>query len=159
MQNKNIIIKKLIEYLSKTSIGEDIQYILEGKQEINKLSNTLLSHIIKFELATNGEPKRGWLITIKNKISDILLNEWFQNKNKTFKYDTLKYPLNNFNRIYSKTKENFNLKLSNNQVEFPDVCPEDKKNKIESKYKWIVDQIIDNNDNVNNEINDYFEIK
>jgi len=159
MQNKNIIIKKFIEYLSKTTIGEDIQYILESKKDVNKLSINLLSHIIKFEIATNSEPKRGWLVTIKNKISDILLNEWFQNKNKEFKYDILKYPLNNFNKVYNTTKTNFNSNLSNNQIEFPNICPEDKKYTIEAKYNWIVDQIVDDNENIINDINDYFKIK
>ena len=159
MQNKNILVKKIVEYLSKTTIGEDIQFILESKKDINKLSINLLSHIIKFEIATNSEPKRGWLVTIKNRITNILLNEWFQNKNKNFKYDILKYPLNNFNKIYNNAKDNFNSKLSNNQIPFPDTCSEDKKNAIEAKYNWVIDQIVDDNENINNDINNYFKTK
>jgi hypothetical protein len=67
--------------------------------------------------------------------------------------------LNNFNKVYNTTKTNFNSNLSNNQIEFPNICPEDKKYTIEAKYNCIVDQIVDDNENIINDINDYFKIK
>jgi hypothetical protein len=144
MQSKNIIIKKLIEYLSKTSIAHDIRYILESKEEVNSRTRTLLEHIIKLEIIKDPNPRNGWKKTIYNTCDKIFYNDWFIDLNKKNRDSILLSRVNKFDLEYNRVKNNWNIKNVNtiNKETMPEKCDDIIKNKIKIKYNNISEYLI-----------------